>query len=258
MFYLFDDGTLMFVLGGTFLAGFLPLFIMFIRCPEARAFIKAQMTGGIMIADSDDSATVVYRTAKPLGSGQYMSGPNKYRQRTIYAIPRINNPFISKRFMLAGIRRPIFFHYGGKTVAVNDETLAAIEVTELKKEGKEKEIPENVKKWAEEQHVTFNRRKEVMVKDPETKEEMRKLKRQKMTVPLFLLDPRKLRYYFDRHYDESQYDVLLDQARQDGANSRGGGGGMNMGNIGKFLIVVLIIGAVGLLGIAFLTGAIHL
>jgi len=226
-----------------------------------------------MISDSDDSGQVIFRVARSLGSGQYMSGPNKYRQRTIYVVPRINNPFVSKRFFLAGIRRPIFDHYGGKTVAVNKETLAAMEIADLNETKKSAEIPANVKEWAKTQGFTLSEKSEddngplfetepEQAKDKEATEEptvsdkIKKRFKGVVATTLFTVDPRKLRYFFDSHYDESQYDVLLDQARQDGANQRGGG--FNMGNIGKFLIVILIIGAVGLLGIAFLTGAIHL
>jgi hypothetical protein len=276
MLYLFDDTSLLFTLAGCFLAGFIPLFIMFIRCPEARVFVKAQLTGGVVISDSDDSGQVVFRVAKPLGSGQYISGPNKYRQRTIYVVPRINNPFIAKRFFLSGIRRPIFHHYGGKTVAVNDETLAAIEIADLNDQHKSAEIPKNVKEWAKTQGFSLSKDsedddghlfeqpeepeeaevKEGEPSEPTIPEKIKKKFKNIVAVTLFTVDPRKLRYFFDSHYDESQYDVLLDQARQDGANQRGGG--FNMNKIGLFLVIVLVIAAVGILGMGIVTGAIHL
>lgn len=237
-FYVFDDPTLMFILLGTFLAGFLPLLIMFIRCPEARAAVKCWLQGGVMIDSADDSGQEELIVARHLGEGIYLAGKNKYGKRRIFVIPRISNPFITKRFILKGIRRPIFHHYAGKTAIVNAETLAAIEVTETEKK---EEIPPAVKKWAEEHHVTLPVTTVKLPSDDVMAQPQVTTKEQK--IPLFNLDPRQLRYYFAEHYDESQYDVLLERARQEGYMEGRGGSAV----MGKWILVIIIIAIVGVL-----------
>ncbi len=72
-------------------------------------------------------------------------------------------------------------------------------------------------------------------------------------VSLFSMDPRKLREYFSSHYEESQYDVLLEQKRIEGQSNRPQGkGGSN-----KTLIIVIII-ALALAAVVLVTKGLKL
>jgi len=248
MYWLFDDYTLIFVLAGTFLGGFLPLFIMLMKCPEARQFLKCWLTGGVIISSADDSGQIEFKVAKSLGAGQYRAGKDQYGKREIYITPRINNPFITKRFMLKGIRRPLFDNYAGKTAIVNKEVLAAIEVAE-----EPAEVPEQVKQWALEHHITLP--KPPPPPRPDVNGLASKVKGQLEKIPLFTLDPRKLKYYFAHYDDPAQTDVLLQKSYLAGREDRPSKGF----GAGKMLIFILVFVVVGIvvLALALKMGWIH-
>jgi hypothetical protein len=223
----FDELGLAIIIGGPIALGIIPLLFILAKNPEARAFITAWLKARVVIFQCDDSGQATVKTARALSEGQFIAGKNVYRQREIFVTPRINNPFVSKRFVLQGIRRSIFFNYAGKTALVNPETLAAIEVAETKDKD---ELPEPVRKWAESQGIELRVKK----KDNPRKSE-------KKTFTLFALDPRTLRHYFDIHYDESQIDVLLEQSREDGFQEGKGGKGIGKMVIVGFLVIVVVL-----------------
>lgn len=252
-YFLFDDAGLITIVVGCFLGGFLPPLIMILRCPEARAFIKAQVSGGVVICSSDDAGTS-FEIARPFGShGQYISGKNQFGQRKIYVHPKLETSAFTRSFILKGIRRPIFFH-GGRTVIVNPNVLKAIAVAD----GKKEDLPDEVKAWAQKNGVHFPGEEDKELVD--SHEGLQRLKEagKLMFVNLFALNPRRLQWYFKDHYDEGQYDVLLEQSRQAGFNegpgSHRGGGGKNKVLLAGLLIfiVMIIIGVAGLaLGVKF-------
>jgi len=131
MYFLFDEIGLIIVLIGSFFGGFLPLMILLMLTPEARAHIKCRVTGGIIVEKFYDTGQCEYVVAKSKGGeGQYIAGKNAFGQREIYVKPRMSAPLITKPFLLSGMRRLKFFAYAGKTPIVNHETLMAIETVE--------------------------------------------------------------------------------------------------------------------------------
>ena len=252
-YFLFDEIGLITILVGGFLGGFLPLLIMVLRCPEARAFIKAQTSGGVVICTSDDAGTS-FEIAKPFGShGQYISGKNQFGQRKIYVHPKMEASAFTKSFILKGIRRPIFFH-GGRTVIVNPNVLKAISVADANKD----DLPPEVKAWAEQQKINLNTKK-VSELDEDDPEWIQKLKGagKIIQVTLWAMNPCRLHWYFKEHYDEGQYDVLLEQSRQSGYNegpaAHRSGGKNKWVLVGLMVfIIMIIIGIAGLaLGVKF-------
>ncbi len=231
-YYLLPDYELymiVLIVGGM---GFAPLFLILIRCPEAMTFISCQMFGGVMVERSDDSGTVEFVRAKPYGKeGQYITGPDRHGKRTVYVVPRMNGKDFSRRYILKGIKRVLFDSYMGKTALANKEMLAAIEVAEF--EDKVKLAPE-IAAWAKTQHIETT----TIVNDE-------KGKRVKLVIEkLFTLDSRKLRQYFSRYYDTSQFDGLLEQKYIQGVNFGRGAkkGGSNAWIL--ILVAVLVVAAV--------------
>lgn len=242
--YLIPDYELYFLFAVAFGIGFAPLFLMLIRCPEALTFIGTQLFGGILIESSDDSGIIEFKRARPYGKeGQYITGADRFGKRTVYVVPRLNGKDLSKRYILKGIRRVMFDHYGGKTGIANKEMLAAIEVSEFEEKTK---LPENVASWAKENNIETT----TMFKDVKGESKI------KVAVEkLFTLDSRKLRQYFSDYFDTSQFDGLLQQKYIQGVNFGRGGkkGGSSSWII--IVVVVLIVAAVAIL-IAMKTGII--
>lgn len=151
MFFLFDEIGLIIVIIGCFFGGFLPLLILIMICPEARQHIKCRVTGGIIVEKFYDTGQCEYVVAKPTGGeGQYMAGKNAFGQREIYIKPRMPTPFMTKPFLLSGMRRLKYFAYAGKVPIVNHETLMAMSVVEAPT--KPLKLPENFVNWAEEKY----------------------------------------------------------------------------------------------------------
>jgi hypothetical protein len=154
MFYLFDDTSLLIVIFGMFMAGFLPMLILLMLCPEARQHLKCRITGGLMVLACDDLGAAEYLVAKPKGNeGQYMAGKDRYGQRQVLVKPRMGSGIVSKFFMLTGMRRPIAIWYKGKVTLASPETLAAIEVAEAPM--KSLPLPDEFKRWAKDKYPTM-------------------------------------------------------------------------------------------------------
>lgn len=246
MFYVFDDAQILFVVASAFLLGFLPLMIMIWRTPEARKLITCMLLGGSVIASADDSGQVEFEVAKPYGEGQFRAGKNVYGQRKIYTKPRINNPFINRPSILKGLRRPIFFNYAGKTTITNLDTIAACEVAEATDNpAAQGNIPESVKQWAKENHISLLER---LPLPPDKPDEQPKTdyKVDYKAYELWNVSPIKLKEYFSRSMDPGQIDVLLEKENLDGFR-QGRGTGPNFGKIGLVIVGVAVVGIVILL-----------
>ncbi len=270
MYYLFTDSTLLTVIFGCFMAGFLPILIMVARCPEARTFIKAQMGGGIVVRNVQDEGVIEYIIAKPFGAeGQYISGKNQFGMRRIFVKPRIESGLLNRPFILKGIRRPEFDHYSGKTVVVPPSVSAAIAVAEAKKSA----LPDLVKKWAKENQISLKeegtgwteQEHDVSVPEDEANPDgPKKTIKQKIkvakryihytTTTLFNTDPTMLKQYFSEFFDMGQFDVLLERENQEGygrglgMRKAGGKGGVNK----WFLIGIVIFVMIAVVGIVLL------
>ncbi len=242
MYYVFDDSQILFVVASSFLLGFLPLMIMIWRTPEARKLITCMIKGGLVVVSGDDSGQVEVEIATPYGEGQYRAGKNVYGQRKIYTKPRINNPFVNKPSILKGLRRPIFFNYTGKTTITNMDTIAACEVAEATdNKAAQSNIPESVKQWAEENHISLLER---IPPPPDKPDEQPKVDYK--SYPLWNVSPIKLKEYFSRSMDPGQIDVLLEKENLDGYR-QGKGVGPNFGKIGLVIVGVAVVGIVILL-----------
>lgn len=251
MFFMFDEMGLLIVIIGCFMGGFLPLLIIVGMTPEAKVFIKSKLGGGIVISKTSDAGYREFVCAHPYGTeGQFIAGPNKFGQREIYVRPDSTDPLFSRSFVLKGIRRPIFDAYEGKTVLVPPSVLAAIALVESGKQA----IPEHIKKWANDNEISI---KEIETKsntltapvDPNNPEgqkmtiESKTSKTNYVKKKLFLFNPIALRDYFKVWYDQSQYDVLLQEEHQlgflegFGLRREGAGAGGNK----KWLIIGIVI-----------------
>ncbi len=226
-YFLLPDYELYMLVGIVFGMGFAPLFLVLIRCPEAITFISCQTFGGIIVERSDDSGIVEFIRAKPYGhEGQYIAGPDRFGRRIIFVVPRLNGKDFAKRYILKGIKRPLFDAYGGKTVLVNKAILTAIEITEFEDKNK---LPANIAEWAKANNIETT----TVVKDgPNTKIKT-------VVEKLFTLDSRKLRQYFAKHYDPSQFDALLERKYIQGVNF--GRGAKKSGGNGWILILVAVL-----------------
>lgn len=151
MYFLFDEVGLLIVAIGCFFGGFLPLLILLLLTPEARQHIKCRIIGGIIVEKFWDSGQCEYVVAKSKGGeGQYIAGKNAFGQREIYVKPRMDAPFMTKPFLLSGMRRLKYFSYAGKTPLVNHETLMAIETADAR--SKPIDLPEEFEDWASEKY----------------------------------------------------------------------------------------------------------
>jgi hypothetical protein len=243
MYYLFDDSQIIFVIASAFLLGFVPWLVMIWRTPEARKFIACMIKGGVVVASADDSGQVEIEIATPYGGGQFRAGKNVYGQRKIYTKPRINNPFVNRPSILKGLRRPIFFNYAGKTTITNMDTIAACEVAEATDNpAAQGNIPESVKQWAKENHISLLERLPL----PPDEQPKTDYKIDYKAYELWNVSPIKLKEYFSRSMDPGQVDVLLEKENIDGFRE-GKGTGPDMKKIGMFIVVIAVIGIVGLL-----------
>jgi hypothetical protein len=262
MYWVFDDPTLIVGIASCIMAPTIVFLILLWRCPEALAFLKCQLTGGVMISVADESGQNEFVVAKSKGQGLYISGSG-FRHRRVFRIPHFDNPSFSKRFLSKGIHRPIFFAGNWKITAVNPEALAAIELADdkSKRDEKKSEIPENVRKWAETQHVQIEVKepdKILEIADPtgagSPSREITEGALTEQTETLLTMDPRKLRDYFEHDYDGKQVDNLLEEERLAGQISKGGGF-----HVGKGLIIAFLIMGVGaIILIVILSGAVKL
>jgi hypothetical protein len=151
MYFLFDEVGLLIVAIGCFFGGFLPLFILLMLTPEARQHIKCRIMGGIIVEKFWDSGQCEYVVATSKGGeGQYIAGKNAFGQRQIFVKPRMDTPFMTKPFLLSGMRRLKYFCYAGKTPIVNHETLMAIETADAG--SKPIELPDEFENWASEKY----------------------------------------------------------------------------------------------------------
>jgi hypothetical protein len=175
--------------------------------------------------------------ARPYGSdGQYISGKDRFRQRSIFVDPKGKDHPFTARFILKGMRRPIYFNFSGSTALATPEHLAAIEVAESAK----KDLPLEIKQWAEANSIETTEYEDAEDSDG------RAIKKAKTEVKqLFLLDPRKIKTYFAKFYRPDQFDVLLEQKYEQGRNSRGGGFKLPAGVI--IIIVLAVMGIIALL-----------
>ena len=151
MWFLFDEIGLIIVIVGCFFGGFLPLLILIMICPEAREHIKCRVSGGVIVEKFYDTGQVEYVVAKErAGEGQYVAGKNAFGQREIYLKTRIGDRFMTKPFLLKGMRRLKFFAYAGKTPIVNHETMLAIEAVEAPTV--QAKLSDPVRKWFKSKH----------------------------------------------------------------------------------------------------------
>jgi hypothetical protein len=268
MWFVFDPMSLIFVIAGCFMAGFLPLLVIVGMTPEAKTFIKSKMTGGVIISKSNDAGYREFICVQPYGSeGQFIGGRNAFGQREIYVRPQSSSPLFSKSFVLKGIRRPILDAYEGKTIVVPASVLAAIQVAESNKA----ELPAHIKKWAEENQITIKETvtdtKTVTAPTDPTQPEgsqmtvtNSKTKTNFVTRTLFLINPLNLNSYFQAWYNQSQFDVLLQKADMNGymrglgLKKEGGGGSKKWFIVG--IVVLLAMAGVGIVLLA--SGGLHL
>ena len=247
--YIVPDWELLVIAVMMLCFGFFPPVFLVIRCPEGLTFLKSQIfgKGEVIVASEDDSAVTSLLRARPYGrEGQYITGPDRFGKRIIFVLPRFEDKIFTHRSILKGIRKPFFLHYKGKTGMASAGTLAAIEVVERDRLS----LPPQVQAWAKENKIITQQ----TISEEDKKGNV--IEKVKTAVEvLFTLDPRKLRDYFHDHYDESQYDVLLEQKYQQGANSRGLGGF----KLGGGFIIILAVGVMGIVGVllAMKMGWIH-
>jgi hypothetical protein len=171
------------------------------------------------------------------------------------------------RYGIDGIGKPLFDNFAGKAILVNKDTLATIQVAESTIQGKDcpdRELPPQVKAWAEENHIEIETEKEVATELPLVNSETGTpllteegkpitrsylIKKKVSSIePLFTLDSRKLSQYFGRTHSMGQLDVMLERARQEGRNeATKPGGGLHFGmgwvliiGVGFILIMVVL------------------
>jgi len=258
-FFMFDPIGLIIIIAGSFMGGFLPLLVLVGRCPEAKTFLKCQLSGGVIISETNAAGQRDFVIAKPLGTeGQYISGKNEFGQRKIFIRPQTNNAQFNKSFILSGIRRPIFDAFSGKTILVPASVLAAIEVAEKDGDGK-LQLPKDVQRWADENKLTLKDVEEITKEIPnpdgsDTKIKQTTKKEKTVFKKIMELDPTKLNQYFPDWFSQSQFDVLLQKADQNGylrglgVKQAGAGGKPKWAIIGIFIfIMIMVIGIIGLL-----------
>jgi hypothetical protein len=147
--------------------------------------------------------------AQPFGhEGQYITGKNVLVQRKIYIRPQTRNGQFNKSFTLAGIRRPIFDAFSGKTILVPPTILAAIAISKLNTEGK-KELPLDVKRWAEDNSLSITEIEEITASIPNAEHPEQpiliKNKKEKVVFKKFLeLDPTSLGQEFRDWFNQGR------------------------------------------------------
>lgn len=256
VYFAFDPMGLAIIITACFIGGLFPLLFLIARCPEAKTFIKCQLSGGIIISKTNAAGQREYVIAQPFGTeGQYIVGRNEYGQREIYVRPHTANGQFNKSFILSGIRRPIFDAFSGKTIMVPPNVLAAIQVAESDKT----DLPSDIRRWAETNNITVSELKEISRElvdpdNPTTKTTITETKENFVVKRIIETDPTKLHQYFSGFFAQSQFDVLLQKADQHGylrglgIRNTGAGGSKKWLIVGIFIfIIIMIVGIVGLM-----------
>jgi len=188
---------------------FLPAFIILVifvliiikSPPQAKTFIKAKFLkrSTLVLSGEDGSLDIVAPKINKTGHLEVSKGE-------VYQPLKGTNPVVSDRFFWRKTGIPVFVSAGRKAVYTSPRLLTAIETVE-----REKNIPEHIKKWAEQTKIPITQLVQKDGKDvAETKMEK-----------LFCMNPQKLKDYVGEAVDVDAETLLYDQAYQEGYEAAG-------------------------------------
>jgi len=189
---------------------FLPAFIILMvfllvllkAPPQAKTFMKAKFLkrNTLVLSGEDGSLDIVAPKINKTGSLEVSKGE-------VYQPLKGTNPIISDRFFWRKTGIPAFLSAGRKAIYASPKLLEAIEVVERDKA----EIPEHIKKWAEQTKIPI----ETLVKEGD--KNVKKTTLQK----LFTMNVNKLKNYLEGAIDIDAEKLLYKQAFQEGYESAG-------------------------------------